>query len=135
MQKYKRLIFPALSLCLLLFLGGFFLGRRTRGTVLSGTRTPPDRTVQTETAAPRETGDRETEPRGRVDLNAATLEELIALPGIGPTLAQRILDYRAENGPFRETGDLLNVSGIGEGILAGLQDLIYVEVYHEDSDR
>lgn len=63
---------------------------------------------------------------GRVNLNTATLEELDGLPGIGPTLATRIIQYRAQNGPFNAPEELLNVSGIGEKKLADLKDLVTV---------
>ena len=49
-----------------------------------------------------------------VDLNAATAEELDALPGIGPTTAQAILDYRKEHGKFGTVDELDSVKGIGD---------------------
>lgn len=49
----------------------------------------------------------------QVDLNQATLLELEALPGIGPKLAQRVIEHRDENGPFRSVDDLRQVKGIG----------------------
>jgi competence protein ComEA len=63
---------------------------------------------------------------GLVNLNTAGLEELETLPGIGPVLAQRIIDYREANGDFQSTMDLINVSGIGEKTYAKIAD--YVEV-------
>ena len=63
---------------------------------------------------------------GLVNLNTATAEQLETLPGIGPVLAQNILDYRTEHGPFRTVEDLLNVSGIGDARLEQLRDLVTV---------
>ena len=63
---------------------------------------------------------------GPVNVNTATLEELETLPGIGPALGQRIIDYRTQHGPFRAVDDLLNVSGIGDKRLADLRPKITV---------
>lgn len=62
-----------------------------------------------------------------VNLNAADAEELDTLPGIGPVLAERIIAWREEFGPFTEIGQLLEVSGIGEATLTDLQGLVTVE--------
>ena len=56
-----------------------------------------------------------------VNVNTATAEELETLTGIGPVLAQSILDYRAEHGDFQTAEELLNVKGIGEAKLAGFR--------------
>jgi competence protein ComEA len=61
-----------------------------------------------------------------VNLNTATMDQLESLPGIGPALAQRILDYRQEHGPFRSVEDLTNVSGIGDKRLADLRSKVTV---------
>lgn len=61
-----------------------------------------------------------------VDLNAATPEQLDALPGVGPVLAQRIVDYRTQNGRFTAVEDLRQVSGIGEKKYADLAPLVRV---------
>lgn len=63
---------------------------------------------------------------GLVNLNTATLEELETLPGIGPVLAQSILDYRTENGPFTRIDDLKNVSGIGDKRFEDLKDKVTI---------
>ncbi|MBN1137455.1 MAG: ComEA family DNA-binding protein [Anaerolineae bacterium] len=60
----------------------------------------------------------------KVNVNTADLAELETLPGIGPELAQRILDYRQAHGPFARIEDLLNVTGIGSGILEKIRDEI-----------
>lgn len=61
-----------------------------------------------------------------LDLNTATLEELILLPGIGEVRAQAILDYREEHGPFQSVEEVVNVKGIGEGILAKIMPFVTV---------
>jgi competence protein ComEA len=63
---------------------------------------------------------------GRVRLNLAGVEELETLPGVGPVLAERIVAYREEHGPFAVVEDLLDVPGIGEGKLAALRDAVLV---------
>lgn len=61
---------------------------------------------------------------GRVNLNTAGLAELDTLPGVGPVLAQRILDWRREHGRFTSVDELGEVSGIGERLLAQLTDRV-----------
>ena len=60
----------------------------------------------------------------RVNLNTATVEDLTSLPGIGPSYAKRIVDYREKNGPFKRVEDLLNVQGIGEKTLEKIRDRV-----------
>ena len=63
---------------------------------------------------------------GRIDINTATLEEFESLPGIGPTTAKRIVDYRNVNGRFDTVEDLTEVSGIGEKTIEILRDKLVV---------
>lgn len=71
------------------------------------------------------TGDHNPDP-GRVNLNSAGSEELQTLPGVGPAIASRIIDYRNTNGSFQSVEDIKNVTGIGEKIYEKLKDNICV---------
>jgi competence protein ComEA len=61
-----------------------------------------------------------------VDLNTADVSQLDGLPGVGPAIAQAIVDHRESNGPFTSVDDLLDVRGIGEAKLADLRDRVTV---------
>ena len=61
-----------------------------------------------------------------LNLNTATAEDLEALPGIGPVMAQRLVQFRQTHGPFKDVEDLLAVSGIGEKKLARLKPYLVV---------
>lgn len=65
-------------------------------------------------------------PDTLVDLNAATLDDLTGLPGIGAAKAQAILDYRQAHGPFSRIEDIMKVKGIGEGIFQQLESYVTV---------
>jgi competence protein ComEA len=65
-------------------------------------------------------------PSQLVNVNTATLDQLESLPGIGPALGQRILDYRQQHGPFASVDDLVNVSGIGAKRLEDLRPVVTV---------
>ncbi len=65
-------------------------------------------------------------PEGQLNLNSATARELEQLPGIGPVLAQKIIEFREQHGPFQRFEDLLQVEGIGPAKLDGLRDLLIV---------
>lgn len=63
---------------------------------------------------------------GTLDLNRAEADDLEELPGVGPVLAQRILEWRDANGPFTEVGQLRDVAGIGEKTFQSLAPLVGV---------
>ncbi|CAM5249696.1 ComEA family DNA-binding protein [Streptomyces hirsutus] len=63
-------------------------------------------------------------PATPVSLNTATLDQLDGLPGVGPVLAQHILDYRTRNGGFRSVDELREVNGIGDRRFADLRNLV-----------
>ena len=64
---------------------------------------------------------------GRLDLNRATVADLAALPGIGPSRARRIADYRARHGPFHTVDDLDAVPGVGPKTLDRLRPVVTCE--------
>ncbi len=64
------------------------------------------------------------EPRGPVDINTASAEALQQLRGVGPAIAERIVAYRTEHGPFTSVEELLEVRGIGEATLAEIREEI-----------
>ena len=95
----------------------------------------PGVVIETEAEVPREEIATDFPP---VDLNTATAEELDTLPGIGESLARRIIAYREANGPFGSIEEIMEVSGIGEAKFAELEDRVTVdngkgEVTNEDS--
>ena len=60
-------------------------------------------------------------PTTKVNLNSASIEQLTTLPGVGPKLAARIVEYRQKSGTFRSTQELMNVQGIAEKNFAKIE--------------
>jgi competence protein ComEA len=65
-------------------------------------------------------------PSGKVNLNTASAQQLTALPGVGPKLAERIVEYRQKSGAFHSVNELVNVKGVGEKSFAKLQSYVVV---------
>ena len=68
----------------------------------------------------------ETKGDGKVNLNLASKEELMTLPGVGEAKADLIIQYREEHGRFQNIEDVMNISGIKEGLFAKIKDNITV---------
>ena len=141
MKKRTASLFLIACTFLLGITAGFFIGRNVHSDPVCVSAAPettavPTQTVPAETVLesdPTEESSRETEqtePQSvsafPVNINTASLSELDTIPGIGPVLAQRILDFRTENGPFQSPEDLLNIKGIGTKTLEKLRDYIVI---------
>ena len=63
----------------------------------------------------------------KVDLNKATVQELVKLKGIGKKYAERIIEYREKNGNFEKIEDLMKIKGIGQKKFESIKDLIFIE--------
>ena len=124
MKKQHLSLLVVLTMLFAAFTLGIFIGRnQNHETIyLSQLQTVPVHAVSAEPAA--SVSSTLPEIVFPIDINSAGLEELCALPGIGETLARRILDHRNGNGPFERPEELMNVAGIGAGKLEGLLDYI-----------
>ncbi len=68
----------------------------------------------------------QTKPGEKININSAPADVLDKLPRVGPKVAQRIIDFRKLNGPFKKIEELMKVKGIGEKTFAKLKDLITI---------
>lgn len=114
--------------CLILaaFLCGLYLGRNITGepiqTSVLSTQASTVPSGSTVTSLPSTAS--ATQGDGKVNINTADIYTLMSLPGIGETYAQRIIDYRAANGPFEDISDIKNVEGIGDKRYESIKNLI-----------
>jgi len=67
------------------------------------------------------------QPSNLININTADAQKLQALPGIGPAIAERIVQYRQTHGPFKNPEDIKNVQGIGDKKYDAIKDLITTE--------
>lgn len=91
------------------------------GWFLKPAATAPAADLPAVAAAPTATTPAPPPAPGAISINSATSEELQAIPGIGPVLAGRIIEYRTTYGPFASIDELANVKGIGEKTLAKMR--------------
>lgn len=121
--------------CLVLsaFLAGLYLGRGMSGGVETQIISPSVPTVAVTSTQPTDptetTGTPETQAptvAGKININTASVEQLMTLPGIGEVYAKRIVEYRTLNGPFKAISDITKVEGIGKKRFESIMDQITV---------
>ena len=146
--KRLELVFAGITLAFICFLGGFFVGQSSVPVNVESFGS-----LQIETSKSVETGEQvQTETKieigvstqnpvvnidtpvlppgslknddGKININTASKNELMDLPGIGPALADNIVEYRNNNGIFKEIEDIMKVSGIGTGRFDRIKDKI-----------
>lgn len=108
-MKKGEIIIIALTAAVLLFFLGFSCGRMSVHGYVS---------IFTDERAP---------TIGKINLNTATMDDLMHIPGISEIMAQRIIDYRTRKGYYETVEDLCNVSGISPRKLDEIRDMIYVD--------
>lgn len=130
-MKHRKtdVVLLVLTLMFTAFLAGYFVGRNHSGSELVVETLQADTaTSQTQATVPDKTPSQPDPSDGqdRINLNTATVEELMTLPGIGEVRAQAIVDYRTEIGAFVSVDQLQDVSGIGKKTLDKIRDYITV---------
>ena len=129
-ERKIALVLLMLTLTFAGFCVGLFIGKqREPASVTIYTTKTPTATVSESTAAP-ESPPESTQGAayvdGLLDINLASVEDLTTLPGIGPALAQRIVDYRGQNGRFSSVEELMQVEGIKEKTYEKLKNQIRI---------
>lgn len=126
MKKQPITILLMITMIFAAFTAGFFIGRnRCDDSVQVSVINSQPRYAGYETTEPPEVESTVSETISfPININTADQEEFIALPGIGETLAGRIMDYREQHGSFASVEELLNVDGIGAGRLEAIMDLV-----------
>jgi comEA protein len=111
-------------LALVLLVSGFILIKDKETPVKYNQNKQAQTDASAADASTQAKDDENSQPAGKISLNKASLEDLDSLPGIGPVIAQRIIDYRTKSGGFKTLEELKEVSGIGDVKYSNVKDLI-----------
>ena len=123
MKKASQYSLLLATCAFIVFIAGIFWGRRSDYHLSAHTDNSTQSTLIPDALV---TYSKEVYINGKMNINAAEKEDLTLLPGIGDTLAQRIIAYREENGRFSEVDELLLVDGIGTSKLSKIEEYITV---------
>lgn len=119
-MKKTAVIIPLVITALFIgFTLGLFVGRNFNHSEIQTTRLEMGEPALSDMIPPSV-----TEADFPININTADFEELCSLPGVGETLAQRILDFREDHGPFRHAEELLMIEGMGPQTFENLLDYI-----------
>lgn len=124
-RQARFIIGMALLICVIIVLSSYFTSPAVQ--LILPSESAQTETSETEAVSTSETVSTPAEQTGKININTATPDELQTLPGIGETLADRILSYRAANGTFTDIRQLMEVEGIGEKKFEAIANLITVE--------
>ena len=113
MKKQSVTILICLTILFCTFTLGFFLGRNHNHETVLLSQIPVEALHRLSPVMPTETLSHNSDISFPIDINTASATELTALPGIGESLAGRIIEYRTLNGSFSNPEELMNVPGIG----------------------
>ena len=123
MKKVMQYSLILVSLAFVIFIAGIFWGRNTDFSLSS---LESDRSKLETIPESAIIYSDEIYINGKMNINAAGKEDLCLLPGIGETIAERIIAYRVENGPYADIEDLLLVEGIGTAKLSKIEDYVTI---------